>query len=45
MAVSYNRLWKLLVDLGFTIENIVYVGKKFLPVTAAASSNANTNSP
>ena len=27
-------------NIGFSVEN---VGKKFLPVTAAASSNANTN--
>ena len=31
-----------LQNIGSSVEN---VGKKFLPVTAAASSNANTNSP
>lgn len=31
-----------LQNIGSSVEN---VGKKFLPETAAASSNANTNSP
>jgi len=31
-----------LQNIGSSVEN---VGKKFLPVTAAVSSNANTNSP
>ena len=39
-AAKIDEAGKKLQNIGSSVEN---VGKKFLPVTAAASSNANTN--